>query len=124
MPEIMIFKEVIDQNGVPFTAYISSEGQYVNGKWVPGITTEVGMSGVILPLVAGSKSVGQELNYIENGVYTTKEKKLLTTEIIEIGTKVKYKNDLFTLQAFTDYTDYTDVNIYIMRYREGVNPLD
>lgn len=124
MPEIMIFKEVIEENGVPFTAFLSGEGQYINGKWVPAVPVEVTMTGIILPLVAGSRSIGEELNYIENGVYTTKEKKLMTVVPIEIGTQVKYKNDFYTIQAFKDYSEYTDVNVYVMRWREGVDLTD
>lgn len=119
MPEKMIFAEVIKQNGVPFIALVASDGSYVNGKWVESPSREVEMTGIILPLVAGSKSVGEALNYVESGVYTLKEKKLLTVEPIEIGTKAVYKGEIYTIQAFTDLSEYTDVNIYLMRW-EGV----
>lgn len=113
MPEIMIFKEVIDENSVPFTVLSdSNEGQYINGKWVPNVPKEETKTGVILPLS------NDDLKYIESGTYTVKEKKLLTTEPIEIGTKIRYKGDEYTLQAFKDYTEYTDVHIYLMKWRE------
>lgn len=113
MPELMIFKEVIEQNSVPFTILINQDGQYINGKWVSGKPTEVPMSGIILPLS------NDDLKYIESGIYTIKEKKLYVVEPIKIGTKVKYKNDTYTIQSFKDLTDYTDVCIYLMRYREN-----
>lgn len=124
MPEIMIFKEVIDQNGVPFTAFLRGEGSHVSGKWTPGVPSEVPMIGIILPVVAGSKSIGEELSYIENGVYTLKEKKLFTTTPIELGVQVKYKNDFYTVQAFKDFSEFTDVFIYLMKWREGVGKID
>lgn len=114
MPEIMIFKEVIDQISVPFIAFIENEGQYINGKWVNGKPTEFPMSGIILPLS------NDDLKYVENGTYTVKEKKVYTTVPLEIGTQVMYKNDFYTIQAFKDYSEFTDVCIYLMRWREGV----
>ncbi|MFJ5565209.1 hypothetical protein [Lysinibacillus xylanilyticus] len=111
MPELMIFKEVIEQNSVPFTAFIDQEGQYINGKWVLGKPTEVPMAGIILPLN------NDDLKYIESGVYTVKEKKLYVVDPIKIDTKVKYKGDTYTVQSFKDLTDFTDVHIYLMRYQ-------
>ncbi|TQR21800.1 hypothetical protein [Psychrobacillus vulpis] len=115
MPEIISFKEMIEVNGVPFNALIAIDGQYINGKWVQGGHDNVQMKGVILPLS------NDDLKYVESGTYTVKEKKLLTTEPIDIGTQIDYKNDVYTLQAFKDYTEYTDVHIYLMRWREGVD---
>lgn len=111
MPELMIFKEVIEQNSVPFIAFVNQEGQYINGKWVPSKPTEVPMTGIILPLN------NDDLKYIESGVYTVKEKKLYVVEPIKINTKVKYKGDIYTVQSFKDLTDFTDVHIYLMRYQ-------
>lgn len=118
MPELMIFKPVIDAQGVPLIAHMSSPGDYIDGEWVEGTPTPVELTGVILPLVAGSKSVGEALSYMENGKYTTKEKKLLTAAEIPDGTLAEYKGQKYTIQAFTDYTEYTDVHIYVMRWRE------
>ncbi|WP_332649670.1 hypothetical protein [Lysinibacillus sp. 54212] len=119
MPKKMLFADVISQNGVPFIALVATKGSYIKGKWVQPPQREVEMIGIILPIVAGSKSIGEELRFVESGVYTLKEKKLLTTEHIDIGTKAKYKGEIYTIQAFKDFTDYTDVNVYLMRW-EGV----
>ncbi|MBD8026426.1 hypothetical protein H9636_07110 [Ureibacillus sp. Re31] len=113
MPELLIFKELIEENGVPFTILNDGNGQYINGKWVPGGQQDVSKIGIILPLS------NDDMKYIESGTYTVKERKLLTTEPIKIGTKIKYKENTFTLQGFKDYTEYTDVHIYLMRWREG-----
>ncbi|MGY3186450.1 hypothetical protein [Lysinibacillus sp. TE18511] len=113
MPELMIFKEVVEQNSVPFVALIDQEGQHINGKWVPGKTTKVPMTGIILPLN------NDDLKYIESGVYTVKEKKLFVVDPIKIDTKVEYKGDTYTIQSFKDLSVYTDVHIYLMRYREN-----
>ena len=119
MPEIMIFKEVIDKNSVPFTVFVKNDGgQYINGKWVAGKPKELPMTGIILPLS------NDDLKYVESGTYTVKEKKLYTTMPLDIDTQAKYKNDYYTIQAFKDYTEFTDVHIYVMRWREGVGLLD
>lgn len=107
----MIFKSVIDSQGVPFIAHIEGEGDYVDGDWVDGTVVPTPMSGIILPLS------DDDLKYAENGTYTVKEKKLLTVEKITEGTQVDYKDNLYTVQAFKDFSDYTDVNIYLMRWR-------
>ena len=113
MPDLMIFKEVIEQNSVPFTALIDQEGKYINGKWVPGKSKEVPMTGIVLPLN------NDDLKYIESGLYTVKEKKLYVVEPIKIDTKVRYKGATYKIQAFKDLTEYTDVHIYLMRHREN-----
>ncbi|MEY9979691.1 hypothetical protein [Lysinibacillus sp. RC79] len=118
MPELMIFKPIIDARGVPFIAHMSLPGEYIDGEWVDGKTKPEELIGVILPLTAGTKSIGEALSYMENGKYTTKERKLLTTTEIPEGTQVEYKEQKYTIQAFTDYTDHTDVHIYIMRWRK------
>ncbi|MFJ7663745.1 hypothetical protein ACIQXW_15340 [Lysinibacillus sp. NPDC097162] len=111
MPEKMLFSSVIESQGVPFIAHITGESGYEDGEWVEGKEEPKGMTGIILPLSS------DDLKYLENGKYTEKEKKLLTVDQIPEGTKVEYKGQLFTVQAFKDYSDYTDVNIYLMRWR-------
>lgn len=85
-----------------------------DGEWVPAKTTEtnVAKTGIVLPLSE------DDLKYAENGVYTTKEKKLYVTFPIAEGTLITYKNDVYTVQAFKDYSEYADVYIYLMRWRE------
>lgn len=108
----MIFKSVIDSSGVPFIAHMSTPGSYVDGDWIKGTVAPVELIGVILPL---SEDI---LNYAEAGTFTTKEKKLLTVTAIPEGTKVEYKGNHYTIEAFKDYSDHTDVHIYVMRWRK------
>lgn len=118
MPEKMRFAEVIEQQGVPFIAHLTSEGGYVDGEWVEGTKDDKECIGIILPLAVGTTNVGETLTYAENGVYNLKDLKLLTTETLPNGTEVTYKNRTYTIQDFKDFSDYTDVNIYLMRWRE------
>ena len=84
------------------------------GEWVPPRKSEtfIKKAGIILPLSE------DDLKYAENGVYTVKEKKLYTVFPIEEGTVIRYKSDDYTVQAFKDYSEYADVFIYLMRWRE------
>lgn len=120
MPEKMLFGEVVEENGVPLVAKIKRPGAYDRGKWVEGRPEDVPFTGVVLPLAgAGSQSnIGELLTYAENGTYLLKAKKLLTVQELPKGTEIIYKNEPYTVQSFKDLTDYTDVHIYLMRYRE------
>ena len=84
-----------------------------DGEWVPPRTSEniVEKQGIVLPLTE------DVLKYAENGVYTTKEKKLYVTFEIKEGTQITYKDVKYTVQSFKDYSEYADVFIYIMRWR-------
>lgn len=108
----MLFAPVIQSQGVPFIAHLNGEGGYVDGEWVSGQEVPTEMTGIVLPLS------NDDLKYAENGTYTVKEKKLLTVEQISEGTKVDYNGQGYTLQAFKDYSVYTDVNIYLLRWRK------
>lgn len=113
MPELMIFKSVIDSQGVPFTAHIKGDGYYDGfGEWVAGDSVPIETTGIILPIS------NDLLNFGDGGVYTTKEKRLLCVTPIPEGSNVEYKGNHYIVEAFKDYTDYTDVHIYILRWRK------
>lgn len=109
----VIFKEVIESLGVIFSVRDKKDGQYINGKWVPAMEQEKQLKGIILPLS------NDDMQYIESGTYTKKEKKLYVVTPLVLGTEAEYKGDKYTIQAFKDLTEYTDVHIYLMRYREN-----
>lgn len=118
MPELMIFRDVVLEQGVPFTAHLETPGAYVNGEWIEGTLVPKECFGVILPLSVGTQNVGENLEYAENGVYSLKDQKLLTTDTLQTGTLITYKGRKYTIQDYKDLSDYTDVNIYIARWRE------
>lgn len=114
----MIFKDVIDQQGVPFIAHLKTKGEYVGIDWVAGKNEDKDCFGILLPLSVGSQSVGESLTYAENGVFSLKDQKLLTTDTLPTGTLITYKGRTYTIQDYKDLSDYTDVNIYLARWRE------
>lgn len=108
----MSFASVIQEQGVPFIAHLQSKGDYVDGEWIKGQEVPEEMTGIILPLS------DDDLKYAENGTYSAKERKLLVVKPLAEGTRIEYKDALYTVQAFKDYSAYTDVNIYLMRWRK------
>ncbi|KNH23920.1 hypothetical protein ACS78_08180 [Priestia megaterium] len=113
MPEIISFKEMVVENGVPFVAIVEQEGGYYEdaGDWVPGGSPQPeNRFGVILPLS------GDDLRYSESGTYSVKDRKVYTIEALNPGQKIEYKGIPYTVQNFKDFTDYTDVFIYLARW--------
>lgn len=111
------FSDFVDEFKVEFELpeTIEVPGHYDDeGEWIPPQKSEtlVKKEGIVLPLSE------DDLKYAENGVYTVKEKKLYTVFPIEEGTVIRYKSDDYTVQAFKDYSEYADVFIYLMRWRE------
>ena len=114
MAELMIFKDVINENAIEFIARGEAVGSYSDeGDWVSGNTSIPKIKrGILLPLSE------KELKYAEYGTYSVNDKKLFTVEPLHLGQEIEYKGTLYTIQSFKDYTDYTDVYIYIARWRE------
>ncbi|MFP7414359.1 MULTISPECIES: hypothetical protein [Priestia] len=115
MPKTISFKRMVEKNGVPFVAIVEgTEGYYDDaGDWVsPSVPTPENRFGVILPLSE------DDLKYTIGGTYTTQDRKLYTLEPLKKGQKIQYKGVEYTVQTFKDYTDYTDVFIYVARWAE------
>ena len=86
---------------------------YANGGiWVDGAITEVEFEGAVVPLT------GQDLQYEENGTYSSDDRKLYCYEEFNIGQKIKHNNVNYTIQKIKDYADFDDnLRIYYMRRR-------
>lgn len=107
------FADFVDEFKVPLVAISESEGYWTDdGKWVPGGPKEISMSGIVLPLTE------DDLQYTEAGTYSVKDKKIYVLSPLNEGQKINYKGDIFTIKNFKDYSDYADVYIYFMRWRE------
>lgn len=106
---------MVEKNGVSFVAIVEgTEGYYDDaGDWVsPSVLTPESRFGVILPLSE------DDLKYDIGGTYSTQDRKLYTLESLKKGQKIQYKGVEYTVQTFKDYTDYTDVFIYVARWAE------
>lgn len=108
------FADFVDEFGVPFIffdhqeGYWNDEGNYIEEQELPIVT-----SGIVLPLS------GDDLRYAEAGTYSQKEKKVYTVYPLQEGRQVEYKGDMYTIQSFKDYSEYADVYMYLMRWREN-----
>lgn len=107
------FADFVDEFEVPFIYHDHKEGYWnEDGNYVEEQEIPVDMSGIVLPLT------DDDLRYAEAGTYSTKEKKIYTVDPLEEGRVVEYKGDKYTIQSFKDYSEYADVYIYLMRWRE------
>lgn len=107
------FADFIEEFKVTFTAYQETGGYYNDaGDWVEGGLIPAQMTGIILPLNE------DDLKYVEQGTYSVKDRKLYTTQPLQLGQEIEYKGTKYTVQNFKDYSDYADVYIYYARCAE------
>jgi hypothetical protein len=116
--ELFEFKEMIDDYGISLTYHPPSaeKGWKENGDPIEGTPVDpVQIIGVLLPLS------DDELRYVDQGTYTTKDRKIITTSELKFGQTVDYKGISYTVQNEKDYTDYSDVYIYYARWAGNEN---
>lgn len=107
------FADFVDEFKVPFVYIETSEGYWNDaGDWVEGGETRTEMHGIVLPLSE------DDLQYAEAGTYQAKDKKVYTTQPLQLNAEIEYKGDRYTIQNFKDYSEYADVYIYYARWRE------
>jgi hypothetical protein len=107
------FADFVEEFEVPFVYIEKTDGHWAdNGDWIEGGTTSIPMTGIILPLSE------DDLQYAETGTYSVKDRKIYTTQPLELNGEIEYKGDRYTIQNFKDYSDYSDVYIYLARWRE------
>ncbi|MGG3450187.1 hypothetical protein [Domibacillus aminovorans] len=117
MPEKISFASMIHSFGVIFKADVEAAGgSYAsNGDWIDSTTYPADVTGVLLPF-SQNGSGKDELHYSEAGTYSTKDRKLLTLVYLKLGQTIVYKGIRYTIQEFDDFTDYTDVKMYVARW--------
>lgn len=84
------------------------------GLWIDGDIEEIEIEGAVVPLK------GNEIDYREGAVYTNKDRKVYTYQSIDIGEKIKHKDNIYTVSEQKDYSDFdVDLNIYIVKRGDG-----
>ncbi|WP_197468177.1 hypothetical protein, partial [Fictibacillus phosphorivorans] len=89
------FKEMIDDYGITLTYHPppKESGWQENGDPIEGEAVDpVQIIGVILPLS------DDELRYVDQGTYTTKDRKIITTSELKFGQTVEHKGIPYTVQ--------------------------
>lgn len=84
------------------------------GTWVPGIVEEKEIKefAAVVPLSS------EDLNFDEGGTYSTKDRKLYCYQDIKTGTKIKHKDNTYTVLTKKDYSDFDD-GLYIYFIKRG-----
>lgn len=103
---------LIEQHSVTFTFRQPQEGHYDAGKWVAGEPIERELRGAIIPM-------SERKIYSSGGTYTTKDRQLYLLKPLEgalKGAEVVYKQNVYSVEESTDYSDYADVAVYTLRW--------
>lgn len=105
------FKRLIKKYGVDFEILIFMEGSYERGKWRESEPEIKNGEGAILP-------IGDKKLYGSGGTYDSEDRLLYTYTPIETaleGTRIRYKNNVYSVVEATDYGDYGDVYVYTLK---------
>jgi len=106
------FTRLINKYAVCFEIIESKGGEYVGGRWQERETETKEGFGAIIPLA-------ERKIYRSGGSCTAKDRQLYTINPLE-GTlkniKVRYKDNIYSVEQETDYSDYSDVFVYVLKY--------
>ena len=106
------FARLVTKYSVRFQFLVRGQGHYESGKWVTGEPITKDGTGAIVPM--SENKVRQS-----GGVYTAKDRQLyMLSPIPEAlkGAKIRYKDDLYSVEAETSYEDYADVYVYVLKW--------
>lgn len=112
MPKLYNFTRLIKKYSTVFTLFSNGPGQYVSGKYVEGELEEKTMNGAVIPM-------SESKIYSSGGAYTSKDKQLYILQPFDkalIGKKVRYRDDLYSIESETDYTEYCDTAVYNLKW--------
>lgn len=108
------FNRLIKKYSAQFTLSILPLGAHIDGRYVKGEPTTKTMTGAIVPFT-------QRKIYRSGGYLTTADRQLyMTTRITESleGAEVTYNGKTYSIEEDTDYTDFSDVSVYVLKWVE------
>lgn len=106
MAHKMKFKRLIKRHGTEIK--IIDDNKTIQGPRVKkGDPTNTNIQAAVFNLTA------KEVEYYGGGNYTTQDIKLITTDKLEEGTIIEYKNNQYEIDDEEDNTDYVDFYEYI-----------
>lgn len=105
------FKRLIQKYSVPFVIETEQAGRYESGKWVEDGIVSREATGAIVPLA-------ERKVYSSGGHYTSKDRSLYSVTRIEDfdKSKVVYKGNVYKVEEETDYSDYADAYVYVLKW--------
>ncbi|MEK4131993.1 hypothetical protein NYE67_20475 [Solibacillus sp. FSL W8-0474] len=110
MAKAFEFADFVQEFWVDFIVFDKSPG-YRNevGKWIEGAETTRATGGIVLPLS------DDDLRRMPNGIYTEKDWKLYTLEPLQVGQRMEYMGQSYTIEPSKDYSAYSDVFMYFAK---------
>lgn len=115
MAKLYNFTRLINKYSNTFELITESDGVYVNGVWQAGLSTIKPMRGAIIPMSDGKI-------YQSGGTLTKSDRNLYTIEPIPNplnNQKVRYKGKTYSVEEETDYSDYADAYVYVLKRVES-----
>lgn len=107
------FARLINKYSTSFHFLVKTDGHFdERGRWVEGEPVMQDATGAIIPM-ADSK-VRQS-----GGQYTTKDRELYMLRPIPralMQSNVCYKGNLYSIEQETNYEDYADVVVYVLKW--------
>lgn len=108
------FKRLVRKYSNSFTLRRYGEGTFVDGRYQEGDLLEMTMTGAIVPFT--TRKI-----YGSGGYLTTADRQLFMIERIEgslKGAEVLYKGKTYSIEEDADYTDFSDVSVYVLKWVE------
>lgn len=104
------FQDFVQEFWRDFVVFDKSQGHRNEvGKWIEGTETTRATGGIVLPLS------DSDIKRATNGVYTEKDWKLYTLEPLQIGQRMEYMGQSYTIEPSKDYSAYSDVFMYFAK---------
>lgn len=115
MGKLYNFIRLINKYSNTVELITSTEGKYVDGKWQDGLTTTTNIRGAVIPLP-------ESKIYQSGGTLSKTDRQFICTSPIlkpQQNVKIKYKDKTYSVEEDTDYGDYADAYIYILKWVSG-----
>lgn len=112
MLKLYDFNRLIEKYSTNFMIISNSDGQYVDGVYQKGAESQTPAKGAVVPF-------SERKIYQSGGTYTAKDRQLYMRTAIEKpfnNKQVIYKGNTYNLEEDTDWEEYADAHVYVMKY--------
>lgn len=115
MGKLYNFVRLINKYSNTVELITSTEGKYIDGKWQDGFTTITNIRGAVIPLP-------ESKIYHSGGTLSKTDRQFISTIPIMKpleNVKITYKDKTYSVEEDTDYGDYADAYIYVLKWVSG-----
>ena len=106
------FEKLIDKYSTHITVIAPPEERYEHGRLVRSVAWEKQLFGAVVPMP-------NQKVYQAGGYYSASDRQLyLKTPLPKpvADVKIRHKNQLYKVEAETDYSDFGDVYVYVLKW--------